>query len=319
MFKFGAVTIDVSHPRDFSQYLFDNCEEAKYVAVYDDSFRSKEEVEIFAERMNLTVCSSLEEMADMVDVAFIHTCNWDKHLDYAMPFIKKGKYVFIDKPIVGNTKDIARLEKLVADGAKILGTSALRYCYEAQETLRDMEEKGVKAIHTVTTSGVDEFNYAIHAVELICALHATTRAKTVRHIAHNEVEGHKYDSYLIKFADGTTAEYIALTTKFMKFNTSVISSNKAGASDYCFSVDNMKLYEAMLNQVVNFLAGRENILTTTDKMCDAIRIMLAGKASLLNGDVEVDIDSKMVDEVSFDGKAFWEAYGNGAGPMFVRE
>jgi predicted dehydrogenase len=57
-------------------------------------------------------------MADKVDIGFIQSCNWDKHIDQAMPFIQKGKPVFIDKPIVGSMKDIERIEKLVGRRSK---------------------------------------------------------------------------------------------------------------------------------------------------------------------------------------------------------
>ena len=86
MLKFGAVTIDVSHPKTFSKVLGD-LGRGQYTAVFNDGFRGEDEVIGFSEPLGLKVCGSLEELADEVDIGMIHSCNWDKHIDYAMPFI----------------------------------------------------------------------------------------------------------------------------------------------------------------------------------------------------------------------------------------
>ena len=126
MIKIGSVTIDVSHPNSFATKLIENDKDMRYVAVYNNGFRSAEEVEKFATEKGAKVYDNIDEMVDAVDIGFIHSCNWDKHLDHAMPFINKGKPVFIDKPLVGNTKDLAKYQELVKAGANILGTSMLR-------------------------------------------------------------------------------------------------------------------------------------------------------------------------------------------------
>src|SRR5665647_3007628 len=110
MIRIGVINIDVSHPKAFSEYLKkDN--RARYVAVYNDGFRGDDEVEAFIKNYNLEKrCSNVEELADCVDIGFIQGCNWDKHLEYAMPFIERKKPVFIDKPVVGSMVDCNRLE-----------------------------------------------------------------------------------------------------------------------------------------------------------------------------------------------------------------
>ena len=312
MIKIGAVTIDVSHPNAFSGKLIDNDLGMRYVAVFNDGFRSRAEVEKFATERELKIYDNLDEMVDAVDIGFVHSCNWDKHLDYAMAFINKGKPVFIDKPIVGCTADLARYQALVKAGARILGTSALRYCYEVQEMRKEFEEKGIKALHTVNTVGLDDFNYAIHAVEEICAIHHPAHPVSTRHFATTVAGGQTIEHYFIKFDDGSTAEYICGSPRFGKFNTTVITSG-APLDDKCFQVDTSKLYIAMLEQVALEMKGEPNILTTADRTEEAIRIMLAGKASLENGDIEVKVNSGLLDNTYFDGYAFETGYARAAG------
>ena len=312
MIKIGSVTIDVSHPISFSAKLIQNDKGMRYVGVYNNGFRSKEEVEKFANDSGAKIYDNIDQMVDEVDIGFIHSCNWDKHLEDAMPFINKGKPVFIDKPLVGNTKDLAKYRELVNAGANILGTSMLRYGPEVQEIRKEFAEKGIRALNTVVTVGVDEFNYAIHAVELICAIHHPARPLSTKHYGTTTADGQTIQHYFVKFDDNSTAEYICGSPRFGKFNT-IVTTNGSPADDKCFQVDAGRLGLAMLEQVELKLIGEPSLITTADRTEEAIRIMLAGKASLENGDVEVGVYDALVDNTSFDGYAFETGYAQAAG------
>lgn len=312
MIKIGSVTIDVSHPNSFSGKLVDAEKDMRYVAVFNNGFRSKEEVEKFAENRGLKIYDNIEEMVDAVDIGFIHCCNWDKHLDHAMPFINKGKAVFIDKPIVGNTKDLAKYRELVNSGAKILGTSMLRFGDEISNMRKEFAEKGIKALHTIVTVGVDEFNYAIHAVEHICAIHAPAHPVSTRHISTTVAGGQKIENFFVKFDDDTTAEYVCGSPRFGKFNV-IVMTNGAPTDDKCYQANVANMGIAMLEQVELAYKGEANTMATPEQTEEAIRIMLAGKASLENGDVEVGVNSELVDKTSFDGYEFETGYARAAG------
>jgi len=309
MLRFGAVTIDVSHPRAFASELKKG-DRAAYTAVFNDCFRTDEEVKAFADNFGLTIYDDLDEMIDNIDLGLIHCCNWDKHLDYVMHFVNKGKPVFVDKPIVGNMADCRRILDLAARGAVILGTSALRYCYEVQNTTAKMAELGSRPLHIHTTVGVDDFNYAIHAVELICGLNPAMPV-SCRFVGNAQIdgEGEKADTYFITFDNGSTASYTNLGKKFALCNTSVLT-DKGG--DYCFAVDNTKLYEAMLKKVCDAMDGDSDALISVPVMVESVKVLLAGKASKLNGGCDVRLDSTMLEEVSFDGYLFEEGYAAAA-------
>ena len=69
----------------------------------------------------------------------------------------------------------------------------------------------------------------------------------------------------------------------------------------------------MLQQVELELKGEPNILASSDRTEEAVRIMLAGKASLENGDIEVKLNSGLLDNTYFDGYAFETGYARAAG------
>lgn len=135
----------------------------RYALEYDDGFRTKQELEWFKNRYGLDgIAQSIEEMAGQVDVGFIQSCNWDKHLDQAMPFIREGKPVFIDKPIVGSMKDIARLRALADTGARIMGSSSIRYCREIRDFLRKANRSGERS--SLFTAPAEQMNSTIPSI-----------------------------------------------------------------------------------------------------------------------------------------------------------
>ena len=140
MIRIGVVNIDVSQPLAFSQILNQE-DRARYVAVYNDGFRSDEEVDAFIRKRGLECrCKTVEELAEKCDIGFIQGCNWDKHLDYVEPFMKLGKPVFLDKPMVGSMKDIRKLEELMRKGLKVVGSSSLRYADELMAFADELEK-----------------------------------------------------------------------------------------------------------------------------------------------------------------------------------
>lgn len=152
MIRIGAVNIDTSHPLGFGEVM-EKDDRARYVGVYNDSFRPDSEVEGFIRRFGLEKrCNTLEELAAMCDIGFIHGCDWDDHLRCAMPFIEQGKPVFIDKPLVGNLADCRRVEQLVKDGAVILGATSARYAYEVQQFLALPEEERGEVVNVFGTA-----------------------------------------------------------------------------------------------------------------------------------------------------------------------
>ena len=310
MLKFGAVTIDVSHPAGFAAKLLEG-DRARYTAVFNDCFRTKEEVEAFSKQFDAKIYEDLDEMIDNIDLGLVHCCNWDKHLDYVMHFVRKGKPVFVDKPIVGNMKDLRTIIELEKNGARILGTSALRYAYEVRDVNAKLKEAGAEPIFVSTTVGVDEFNYAIHAVELICGIMPCDPV-SCRYIGDSKTsEGFNAESYFIKFASGASAMYTAVDKKFVLCHTTVLTNSNA-APDMCFTVDNKRLYDAMLPEVCSAMEGIDNMLIPVSEMAKPIKVLLAGKASKLNGGIEVALDSPLLEETSFDGYAFEIGYADAA-------
>ena len=303
MIKIGTVNIDTSHPHAFAAYLLQG-NRARYTAIYNDAFRTDAEVEAFIEKYGLEKrYTDLDEMAQAVDIAFIQGCDWDKHVALAEPFIKAGKAVFIDKPIAGRLSDLEKFEAYAKNGAKIYGSSSMRYTYEHQELFaKDKAELG-DIIHITATVGVDEFNYAIHAVESITGLVGTARPISTRFIGTTTVNGNNCDSFYVRFDNGITACYHIASPAWQPSTMTVVTTK----TTHAIKIDSSKVYQAMLDTLLDELEGKPSLIATTEQLCDSVRIMLAGKKSKLIGGEEVKVDD-LKDEMLFDGAAFEKFY-----------
>ncbi len=303
MIRIGTVNIDTSHAPSFAEILLKE-DRARYTAIYNDGFRTEGEVSDFIQKFGLVKrYTSLEEMAGDIDVAFIQSCDWDRHIELSKPFVEAGVPVFIDKPIVGNMRDLKIVEDWAKEGKVILGTSAMRYTYEHDDFFANSETDDI--INITATVGVDEFNYAIHAVEEIMGFMKGHRPVSTRFVGSNTVGDVETDSYRVMFDNGVAA-YYHICKKGWQPSTAIVMTKK---TTFVYKIDSNKVYEAMLKQVCNYFEGKENSLATVDEMLDSVKIMLAGKKSKLTGEGEIALASLGYDETTaFDGKEFYDFY-----------
>ena len=304
MIRIGTVNIDTSHAPSFAE-IFLAEGRAKYTAIYNDSFRTEEEVNNFYEKYGLDhKCKTLEEMVPLVDIAFIQGCDWDKHIECCRPFVEAGVPVFVDKPLCGNKKDMEVFRAWAKEGKVILGTSAMRYTYEHQSFFAIPAEERGKITHITATVGVDEFNYAIHAVESITGLMPGVKAKSVKFVGNGTTDGAPTEPFIVLFENGVSATYHVRMKGWQPSTLTIITTK----TTYVYKIDSSKVYAAMLDQFCNYMEGKENMMATVEDMLTSIEIMLAGRLSRENGGIEVDPNNIPEDDAGFDGYAFWLEY-----------
>jgi hypothetical protein len=312
MIKIGAVNIDISHPLAFADYL-KKSNRACYAAVYNDGFRGDDEVEAFVKRFGLEKrCQTLEELADYVDIGFIHSCNWDKHLQYAQPFIDRRKPVFIDKPIVGNIKDCRKIENLASNGAVILGSSSVRYAQEVVDFIAKPESERGKILNIFGTAGVDEFNYAIHIVEAIGAI-AGIGALSTTFVGSSRVEDKTCETFFVKFTSGITAAYNTFHGVWQPFEVVIMTTK----STFQFRIDTGKIYGALLDRICDYLEIGQNRLAPISAITESIRIMLAGRISREQRGTEVKLTDIPEDDPGYDGDEFEREYAASASKIYL--
>ncbi len=304
MVKIGGVTIDTSHPLCFAEELEKSCIGMKYEYFCNTGFRGQEEEDAFANRFGIKKASTIEEMADKVDIGFIHSCNWDKHLDLAMPFVKAGKPVFIDKPIVGNLADANRLRKLVAEGAKIYGASAFRYGKEITEFLAKPVEQRGEVVSIFVLGGVNEYDYAIHSMEVASAL-AQSKAVSCKYVGGaKDDKGNPYENYFIEFENGVTATYGCYHNVWCP-STVVVTTTKGPVY---MQLDGFVAYNYMLREVYWQMTKGESRFVDVETLINCCLAMVCGKKSRdEKGGATVKL-TELTEKDGFDGNAFEATY-----------
>lgn len=312
MISIGTVNIDTSHPLGFCQYL-EKGQRARFVGVYNDGFRGDDEVEAFVRNHGLRMrYSSIEEMADNVDIGFVQSVNWDDHLRQATPFIERGKPVFIDKPTVGNIRDCRIVEDLASKGAVILGSSSIRYAEEIASFVAAPEDERGKIVSIFATVGVDEFNYGCHVAESIGGL-AGPGAVSNRFVGRSEVDGKTCETYFVRFASGITATYHSFLGTWQPFEIVIMTTK----STYQFRVDATKVYAALLDRICDFMETGVRTLAPVEELTESVKVMLAGRLSREAGGSEVRLADIPKDDPGFDGRAFAEGYAAAAAKMYL--
>ncbi|MDD4124303.1 MAG: Gfo/Idh/MocA family oxidoreductase [Victivallales bacterium] len=306
MLRIGTVNIDTSHAPSFAEILLKG-DRARYTAIYNDGFRTDKDVDAFMVKYGLeTRYYDLAEMAKHIDVAFIQSCDWDRHIELSLPFVDAGIPVFIDKPLVGNIRDLETIEKWNAEGKIILGTSAMRYTYEHDDFFANAKTEDI--ISLTATVGVDEFNYAIHAVEEIMGFMDGISPVSTQFLGINTVGAEddkiEVDSYRVLFENGVSA-YYHICKKGWQPSTAIIMCKK---TTYVYKIDSGKVYEAMLKRVCDYFEGNKSRLASVKSMCDSIRVMLAGRKSYQNGGRTENIYEITAKDGGFDGLVFYKGY-----------
>lgn len=307
MIKVACVNIDTSHPSSWAQVMKDNNLDMKYIGVYNDGFRSDEEVKAFMVTAGIEKrYTSLHEMAKDVDIAFIHDCNWEKHIEHAMPFIEAGKPVFLDKPIVGNLKDCLKLEELAKKGAVIIGSSSVRYAFDLEELKKKIADKGETIATVFGTSGVDEFNYGVHIMEGIHGLLGGGVYST-EYLGTSQNGLKPAEQYLVRWSNGVKVIYQTQSGIWMPFHL-VVTTDK---DIHYLKIDSTRIYLALLRRIEDFMKGGK-ALESIDGLLETVKIYLAGKKSRENHGQEIALQSLSVDDPGYDGYAFEKQYANAA-------
>lgn len=184
MIRIGIIGTENSHAMAFAKY-FNLPEEATGKVPYEDIrvtavMGSSESTAAIVETTGAEhVCQTAEEMAEMVDAVMIVNRKGSEHSVNAMPFVKKGMPVFVDKPF---TSDVRQAEELYAEmeknGCKVMGGSGMKYAPGILKTkahVNALREEGTfisasMNFMTVMDSPYDgNFFYAPHLVEMALA------------------------------------------------------------------------------------------------------------------------------------------------------
>ena len=124
------------------------------------------------QKLGVTIVDSIEKLLSVSDVILLETNDGRLHLEQAMPVLKEGKRMFIDKPMTASLKDaIAIFDESNRLKVPVFSCSSLRYMENAQKVAHGEFGKVYGATTwspaIIEKTHPDLFWYGIHGVETL--------------------------------------------------------------------------------------------------------------------------------------------------------
>jgi predicted dehydrogenase len=188
--RVGIIGLDTSHAVAFTKTLNTTDTTGVYlgykvVAAYPqgslDIKSSIERIPGYIEdvkKLGVEIVSSIDELLKKVDVVLLETNDGRRHLEQALPVLKAGKRMFIDKPIAASLADATAIFKASEKyKTPIFSSSSLRYM-DGLEEARNGKFGKVLGAQTYSPSPLepthpDFFWYGIHGVEMLFTIMGT--------------------------------------------------------------------------------------------------------------------------------------------------
>ncbi len=296
----GLVDLDTSHPGSWIPILQDMGHQV--VGVYDggtvwpagyaDRFANEHAVP--------RVFHHLADMAQSVDVAIIHSCNWDLHLQRAEPFVRAGKGVLIDKPLVGNWRDAQALLDWASQGHRLYGGSSLRWSSEISRFLLEPEQERGRVHTAFVGCSVDDYNYGIHAYALLSGIMGSG-AERVRYLGTATQK-----LVQVTWQDGKVGVLsIGAQPGYLPFYATVITDRTVRHLE----IDTNRIYRALLETALPYLGGTADYPPLPMReLLEPERVALAAKKSWLRHGAEIFLTDLSWEDEGYDGQSFAVEY-----------
>ncbi|TKT86559.1 Gfo/Idh/MocA family protein [Dyadobacter frigoris] len=180
--RVGIIGLDTSHSEVFTKIINANHPEMKgykVVAAYPhgtkdiaSALKIKDEITRAVQNQGVEIVSSIDELLTKVDVILLESNDGRSHLEQALPVLKAGKRMFIDKPVAANLQGaIAIFNAAKQYNTPIFSSSALRFDASVQKIVSGSIGKitgaDVYAPAKLDKNHSDLAWYAIHGVEML--------------------------------------------------------------------------------------------------------------------------------------------------------
>ncbi|MHC4117378.1 MAG: Gfo/Idh/MocA family protein [Planctomycetota bacterium] len=203
VFRLGMIGLDTSHVTEFTKIINNSQAEhgCKVVVGYPggspDIESSAGRVEMFTKRLqddyDVEIVDTIEELCEKVDGVLLESVDGRPHLKQAIPVIKAGKPLFIDKPMAGNLADVIEIFHLAKmNNVPCWSSSSLRYSPAIVELKEKKTAGEILGCDTYGPCSLEEHHpdlywYGVHGVEMLFAVMGTG-CKSVRRVQTDDYE-----------------------------------------------------------------------------------------------------------------------------------
>lgn len=236
-------------------------------------------------QQGVEIVGSIEELLKKVDVVLLETIDGRKHLEQALPVLKAGKRLFIDKPVSASLREaIAIFDAAKKYNVPVFSSSSLRYLGSAQEVVQGKIGKVLGADTfspaTIEKSHPDLFWYGIHGVEILF----TVMGKGCKSVVRVQTEG--TDIVVGTWDDGRIGTFRGTRTGKHDYGGTVFGEKGE------ISLGTFGGYDMLLVKIIEFF--KTGIVPVSpSETIEICAFMEAADESKLKGGVSVDLETLM--------------------------
>lgn len=295
--RIGMIGLDTGHSVDFTKILNDPLAGNKYggykvVAAYpkgtEDIEEWKNRIPAFTEEIKnqgVEIVNSIEQMLKKVDVVLLTCIDGNKHREQALPVLKAGKRLFIDKPFAGSLTDAyAIVEAAKHYNVPMFSSSSLRYIDGAQEISEGKIGKifGADAYSPahIEKHHPDLFWYGVHGVEILFTMMGTGCKSVKRTFTENT------DVVVGVWNDDRIGCYRGIREGKGDFGVTVFGEKGIEV------LDKNQGYNPLLVKITEFFSTGI-VPVSSDETLEIFAFLQAAEESKLSGGISIDIESLM--------------------------
>jgi predicted dehydrogenase len=213
------------------------------------------------------VVENLEDMIGEVDAVLLARDDAENHYKMALPFLKAGIPIFIDKPLALSVEEANNILREQQYENQVFSCSSIRFANELNLTIQEKEKIG-KIVHVEAAIPKKWDTYAIHLIESIIA-RIPQRGKLIdMKSLHND----SISSCIIKWEN---------TTAYLKVTGNVsVSVNLTFYGEHGFVKkefnDSYACFKKSLHTFVEIINGKEDNIEREETL-EIIRILEKGR------------------------------------------
>ncbi len=292
--KIGIIGLDTSHCVAFTNALNKPGASPDFggfriVAAYpkgsNDIKSSVERIPGYIEdvkKLGVEIVNSIDELLPKVDYVLLETNDGRLHLEQALPVLKAGKRMFIDKPVANTLADaIAIFDAAKHYNVPIFSSSSLRYISGADDVASGKIGK-VTGADTFSPCHLEpthlEFTwYGIHGVEILFTVMGVG-CKTVTMVHTPDTD----------FAVGTWKDGRVGSFRGIRAGKSGYGGNVFGEKGI-LALGNFEGYNPLLVKIIEFFkTGIPPV--SSEETLDIMAFMQTAEESMKKGGIPVDVD-----------------------------
>lgn len=212
----------------------------------------------------------LDDLLGQVDAVILARDDHEKHAAMAMPFLKAGLHVFVDKPLSLDLDELRMLKPFLETG-QLMSCSGMRFAKELDEPRLSIGDYGPLTL----IRGAIVLSWEKYGVHLLDAILSMVKARPVSATALMA----RHASIAIRLEGGMLLQIDALGDAPRTFRIDIWGTQRASTHEI---TDNFSMFRRMLWHFADSIRTRKPAIPAQDTL-DIMRTLIAGRRSLQQG------------------------------------